>query len=365
MSKLIRNAIAAIVLFNCFCATAGAATAGQTVEQLQRDFQRQLRSYLLTSPAENNAELTLKRLKTLQPKHELVSNGPLLIAERYVMLAKKSAAKKRPEQTSLYLNKALRFNPKNKAALDMRAQIDAKQYERFSQLGHNIVAIKGGCFEMGSPESEKGRNAGERLHEVCVNDFGLAKYEVTMAEFDRFSTANSQSKVADKGWGRGKRPAVGISWQQAHDYTVWLSEITGQRFRLPTEAEWEYAARAGSTSAFYTGKKMSKRQNNVNADNDNYSPRGKTQPVGKYKPNAWGLYDMHGNVWEWTCSVYAANYEGKQEQQCQPDANDNARILRGGSWYSRPDQSRAAYRSTALYSDKNRGFRLLQEVPSR
>lgn len=362
MPLLIRNTIVAIVLLQSLCAAAVSAATEQDVQKLERLFQVQLQRYLLTSPADNNAELTLQNLQAIQPEHALISRGPQLISDRYVDLAEKSAAKKRPQKAIQYLNKALRFSPKNATALRLRAELDTGLSERFSQLGHNIVAIKSGCFMMGSPAQEQGRNAGERQHEVCVNDFGIAKYETTYAEFDRYSVANNKAKVADNGWGRGNRPVTGISWQQASDYASWLSEITGSKFRLPTESEWEFAARAGSNAAFHTGAKMSKRQGNVNPDNDNYSPRGKTQPVGKYKPNAWGLHDMHGNVWEWTCSIYVANYEGREEQRCQSEANNDLRVLRGGSWYSRPDQSRAAYRSTALYSDKNRGFRLVQEV---
>lgn len=361
MSMSVLRAFITSVFLSCLFSSAQAAVSPQSIAHLEREFERQLNGFLLTSPAADNAASTLKQIKSQQPKHPLIKQGPMRIADRYVLLAEKSIKRKRTQSAYKYLDKALSFYPKNKQAVTLRAELDLKRSERFGGIGNGIVAINGGCYQMGSPEAEPNHKADERQHKVCVKEFGMAQHEVTFAEYDRYTTATSQAKLPDRGWGRSKRPAVGVSFEQAAGYAKWLSQITGQRYRLPTEAEWEYAARAGGETSFHTGNKMSKRQGNINPDSQNYSPRGKTQAVGKYKPNAWGLYDMHGNVWEWTCSVYRANYKGKHEQKCVSKSNSTLRVLRGGSWYSRPAQARVANRGTTQYTDGNRGFRLVQE----
>lgn len=362
MSKSFLRAFITSVFLSCLFSSAQAAVSSSSVQHLEREFERQLKGFLLTSPAADNAADTLKQLKSQKPRHPLIKQGPMRIADRYVLLAEKSIKRKRTQSAYKYLDKALSFYPKNKQAVTLRAELDLKRTERFGGLGNGIVVINGGCFEMGSPKNEPHHKADERLHKACVKEFGMAQREVTYAEYDRYTTATSQDKLPDRGWGRNKRPAVGVSWEQADGYAKWLSQITGQRYRLPTEAEWEYAARAGGETPFHTGNKMSKRQGNINPDSQNYSPRGKTQNIGRYKPNAWGLYDMHGNVWEWTCSVYRANYKGKHEQKCASKSNSKLRVLRGGSWYSRPAQTRVANRGTAQYIDGNHGFRLVQDI---
>ena len=362
MSKSVLRAFITSVFLSCLFSSAQAAVLSSSVQHLEREFERQLNGFLLTSPAADNAADTLKQLKARKPKHPLIKQGPIRIADRYVQLAEKSLKRKRTQAAYRYLDKALSFYPKNKQAVTLRAELDLQRTERFSGLGNGIVVINGGCYQMGSPETEPNHKADERQHKVCVKEFGMAQHEITYAEFDRFTTATSQAKLPDRGWGRNKRPAVGVSFEQANGYAKWLSQITGQHYRLPTAAEWEYAARAGGETSFHTGNKMSKRQGNINPDSQNYSPKGKTQAVGKYKSNAWGLHDMHGNVWEWTCSVYRADYKGKHEQRCASKNNSKLRELRGGSWYSRPAKTRAANRGTTQYIDGNRGFRLVQEL---
>jgi formylglycine-generating enzyme required for sulfatase activity len=162
---------------------------------------------------------------------------------------------------------------------------------------------------------------------------------------------------------------VGIGWNDAIIYAAWLSEQTCQPYRLPTEAEWEYACRAGTTTPFYFGE-------TINTDQANYDGnyvygngrkggyRQKTVEVGQFPANAWGLYDMHGNVWEWTCSVYSENYDGS-EQRCAELGTSGLCVLRGGSWTNVPLRLRGAARHYwfPLNLNTNWGFRLARTFP--
>jgi eukaryotic-like serine/threonine-protein kinase len=223
-----------------------------------------------------------------------------------------------------------------------------------------MVFLEGGSFQMGSNEygNEK------PVHEVTVENFAIGKYEVTFEEYDYFCEKTGREKPKDKeGWGRGKRPVINVSWNDAVAYTKWLSKETGKEYRLPTEAEWEYAARANSSSKYSFG--------NDESDLKEYAWYGnnsgdKTHLVGEKKPNGFGLYDMHGNVWEWTCSDYKDNYNGNSHKQCS--SNNNAeKSLRGGSWGHDARYCRLAFRYNFApdYRDNYYGFRVASVSPSR
>ena len=210
---------------------------------------------------------------------------------------------------------------------------------KYGGKGPEMVLIKGGCYQMGSPRDEEGRDSDEEQHDICVEDFYIGKYEVTFAEYDAFAEATSREKPGDEGWGRGNRPVINVSWFDAVAYLEWLSEQTGKQYRLPTEAEWEYAARAETPTPFHFG-------NTINTSQANFGGSlGKTVPVGQYEANAWGLHDVHGNVWEWTCSEYVGKYGG-QEKRCisNNDANSVQLVFRGGSRTFEPAGMRSANR---------------------
>jgi formylglycine-generating enzyme required for sulfatase activity len=210
-----------------------------------------------------------------------------------------------------------------------------------------MVKIKGGCFQMGSPNTELERDDNERQHEVCLKNFEIGKYEVTQAQWYAVMRNNpSDLKKYDF-------PVESVSWNDIQQFIIKLNQMTSKAYRLPTEAEWEYAARAGTTTPFYTGNCITTAQANydghydyANCDVRTGILKARADVVGTHPANPWGLYDMAGNVWEWTCSAYSKGYNGS-EQKCS-NGNFNARhVLRGGAT-STPQQLRSANR----YNDK-------------
>ncbi len=235
--------------------------------------------------------------------------------------------------------------------------------------GPAMIVIPAGEFWMGSSESEAKRRSNERRHRVTIErPFAIGRYAVTFDEYDRFCTATQRKELDDAGWGRGNRPAIYVSWHDAVGYTEWLSEQTGQVYRLPTEAEWEYAARAGTETAFWWGDSIATDHANydwINGggwDSGNWDS-GKTVPVDRFQPNPWGLYQVHGNVWEWTGSRYYENYGGAETQYV--DRQDGGlRVARGGSWGYGPLwlQSAARLGSYPRFRSLNWGFRLARTL---
>lgn len=226
----------------------------------------------------------------------------------------------------------------------------------------DLAEIPAGNFIMGSPVGEEGRKSNEIQHKVSLNAFKLSKFEVTFEQYDLFCEAAGMEKPADEGWGRGKRPVIHVSWEDAKAFATWLE------CRLPTEAEWEYACRAGSTTPFSTGNNLTTAQANFDG---NYpygnSPKGEfrasTLPVGSFAPNAWGLYDMHGNVWEWCHDWYDESSSADQKNPKGPDSG-TFRVFRGGGWrnYAQLCRSAFRYRYFPDYRHYNIGFRLASDV---
>jgi formylglycine-generating enzyme required for sulfatase activity len=214
------------------------------------------------------------------------------------------------------------------------------------------------------------------VHSVSVKKFAMGRYEVTFAKYDKFAQATGREKPNDKGWGRGNRPVINVSWNDATAYAEWLSEQTGQTYRLPTEAEWEYAARAGTGTARYWGNDPNEACDYANVGDKTAKEKLDwpwlehnctdgyvyTAPVGRFKANAFDLFDMLGNVWEWTCSEYEGSYKGKEKHCLSKNRaqNEGPFVLRGGSWDDGAGRARSAYRGRWSRTDRggNRGFRL-------
>lgn len=277
------------------------------------------------------------------------------------------------------------------------------------KLSPRMIDIAGGCFAMGSPSTELGREDDERQHQVCVKPFRLGQFEVSVEEFKRFTQASGYRTDAEQDVGgldgcwaldqegktdvwknqpwaswlqpnrdqaaRDQEPVSCVSWHDAQAYLRWLNQETDGVFRLPTEAEWEYAARAGSTTARYWGDAVDKSAcryaNTADAGHgwaDGFPCDDHLEwvaPIGSFEPNAWGLKDMLGNLWEWTCSEYDATYAGT-EQVCAPITSEDPRIMRGGAWNSAPGPVRSAYRNRNFPESRYSfvGFRIARDTPS-
>lgn len=217
------------------------------------------------------------------------------------------------------------------------------------------AAIPAGEFLMGSPRNAAGRGYDERQHQVRVAAFRMLKTPVTWAMYETFCAATGRLPSKAPPWGPiTDHPVVNVSYLDAVDYAEWLARVTGWHCRLPTEAEWEYACRAGTTTPFWTGRIIANEQSNFD--------RQCTTPVTAFPANPWGLHDMHGNVWEWTCSAYAADYDGR-ELVCECKNDVSFRSLRGGSWGNSSKAGRSANRNwgTLRFRNVNFGFRLAQD----
>ena len=238
----------------------------------------------------------------------------------------------------------------------VRAQPQARQRLPFEP---EMVEIPGGSFRMGCISGLDCSEYVQPVHEVRVETFALGKYEVTFEEYDRFTAATGRVRPEDQGWGRGRRPVINVSWGDAVAYTRWLSQQTGQRYRLPTEAEWEYAARAGSVTKYSWGNEIGR--NRANGGGGRQWNIWKTAPVGSFAPTGWGLHDMHGNVWEWVQDCPNNNYHGAPTDGSAWESGDcSERVYRGGSWRNHRDSLSSANRAwkTASHRNFSRGFRV-------
>ncbi len=215
-----------------------------------------------------------------------------------------------------------------------------------------MILVKGGWFGMGS---DSGNNDEKPVHRVWVDDFYIGNYEVTFAEYDKFCEATGRNKPSDEGWGRGNRPVIHVSWDDAKAYCEWAGG------RLPTEAEWEYAARGGEKSGGYKysgGDDIEKVAWYIGNTNN------KTHPAGEKSPNELGIYDMSGNVWEWCADIYGKNYYSESpERNPQGPKRGKARVLRGGSWSSFTNNCRISERNCFVPGKglKNYGFRIAKD----
>ena len=246
--------------------------------------------------------------------------------------------------------------------------------------GMKFQKIPGDKFRMGSPSSVAGRHDDEMQHMVLVEEFWLGETEVTNRQYRLFKPGHDSKSYKGNSLNGDDQPTVYVNWHDAVAYAKWLSRKTGKRFRLPTEAEWEYAARGKTRTARYWGDDADQACGYASVLNqeaklgfgwvlephwctDGYMV---TAPVGSFKPNAFGLHDMLGNVYEWTCSEFADYSEGK-EGHCisknRAKNNDLRRSLRGGSWNFGPRWVRAADRGNFYPDarDDDIGFRLARD----
>lgn len=228
-----------------------------------------------------------------------------------------------------------------------------------------LVNLPAGRFLMGGLDArddvEGGCTANERpTRHVYIAAFALGKYPVTFDEYDAFCEATNALLPDDQGWGRGKRPVINVSWDDAQAYCAWLCELNGAGYRLPSEAEWEYATRCGSQTAYPWGMQAQAHHANHNLQH------GMTTPVDTYPANGFGLHDLCGNVWEWVQDCWHDSYHSapSNAQAWEETGNHHERVLRGGSWNDRPRYLRAAYRVKDYANGRQifRGFRVARSL---
>lgn len=263
---------------------------------------------------------------------------------------------------------------------------------RDGSAGPEMVVLPAGTFVMGSPESETGHDftEGPQAAITIARPFAVARYELTWDEWEQCVAAGGCEDNArkaygerrdagwpgDAGYGRGRRPVINVAWDDAAAYVAWLSAETGKRYRLLSEAEWEYAARAGSTGRFSWGEAdpvcEPGQPNTANFSNPaSTSLMGgcngrNTEPVGYSAPNAFGLYDMHGNVREWVQDCFHVYLDGIPADG-SPWMTDCARggeghVFRGGSFTGGANQARSASRQATIGREVNMGFRIARKI---
>ena len=211
-----------------------------------------------------------------------------------------------------------------------------------------MIAIPPGRFIMGSPDAEPGRDDCEGpQHDVIIGrGFALARTPITFAQWDRFVAAGGTAYAPpDEGWGRGDRPVVNVSWDDAQAYLAWLAERSGRAYRLPSESEWEYAARGGTATAYHWGAAFVPGGATCLDGGDRWGGQ-MTAPVACSPANPFGLHDMLGNVWEWVEDCWNEFYIGAPDDGSPwREGRCDARVLRGGSWCDPPRLVRAAARN--------------------
>ena len=219
-----------------------------------------------------------------------------------------------------------------------------------------MLEVPAGQFMMGSTDGDTKAHEGEKpQHLVRIGHrLAVGRYPVTFEEYDHFCRSTKRQVPKDRSWGRGRRPVILVSWEDSRAYAEWLRHKTGQHYRLLSEAEWEYACRAGTTTRYWWGDE-------ITPANANFGQNvGRTSEVGAYPANAWGLFDMHGNVREWVEDRWHDNYEGAPDDgSAWAQGKSSGRVARDGAWYDSPSYLRAACRNWRArdFRHYNLGFR--------
>ena len=228
--------------------------------------------------------------------------------------------------------------------------------------GPEMVVIPAGRFRMGCVSGQECSVNEFPVHDVTIpQPFAVSKYEVTFEDYDRFTYPN---RVDDGGDGRGRRPVINVSWNDAQEYVAWLSRQTGQTYRLLSEAEWEYVARAGSSTTYSWGNDIGSNRANCDGCGSQWDA-SQTAPVGSFPANGFGVHDMHGNVWEWVEDCWNDDYTGApSDASAWRSGNCETRVFRGGAWNGIPWALRSALRGriTSGLRSIDFGFRVARTL---
>ena len=227
-----------------------------------------------------------------------------------------------------------------------------------------LVVVPAGSYMMGSPEGEPDRYDDESpvRRVIIAKPFAVGVYEVTFGEWGACRRGGGCThSPGDGGWGRGDRPVINVSWEDAQEYVRWLSRTTGERYRLPSESEWEYVARGGTKTRYWWGDEVGENRANCDGCGSRWDNE-RTAPVGSFSANAYGLHDVHGNVWEWVEDCWNEDYTGAPSNGSAWESGDcSLRVLRGGSWFFDPRFLRSADRG--WFPSGNRTTSPVSELP--
>jgi formylglycine-generating enzyme required for sulfatase activity len=330
-----------------------------------------LRSTLQTTTEDHRSALAQAKLAAVAElqKHTEELEGLLAEEQRQkdLLVAELQEKGKLIAQTNQLLEAQIAQNKELSKNTGHKVSSEAKQIKYVTvdlpqSVTLDMVNIPGGQFLMGSPEGQ-GQDNEKPQHQVTVPEFWMSKYPVTQAQWRSIAfrpSVKQELKPYPSQFKGDLRPVERVSWWEAIEFCARLSQLTSQQYRLPSEAEWEYACRADTTTDFYFGAALTKNLANHN------SAEGETTEVGSYEPNAFGLYDMHGNIWEWCQDNWHDSYVGAPlDGSAWTDGNDNnyqkLKLLRGGSWVYNPYDCRSAFRHRHLADFRylNVGFRVV------
>ena len=344
----------------------GGAQTPWELSSLTGDFSFTLAS--TTGPGVSDAEaqrLAEERQRVAAERRRLEAERELLEEQRRLAEERRQLEEQRQEEAA---------RRQREAAERRRRELEHGQRFRDCPECPEMVVVRSGSFMMGSPPGEEGRDKDEDpRHRVAIAEpFAVGIFEVTFREWDACVSGGGCKgyRPDDDGWGRGDRPVINVSWEDAQAYVRWLSGKTKHPYRLLSESEWEYVARAGTTGSFHTGWTISPDQANYDGD---YTYGGgrkgvyreRTVSVGTFSPNAFGLHEVHGNVWEWVQDCWNGSYEGApKDGRAWESGNCSLRVARGGSWFSGPWFLRSASRSWYTSGDRISflGFRIARTL---
>ena len=261
---------------------------------------------------------------------------------------------------------------------EVRPYVFAAEIERALKPGTNfrecsketfcpeMIVVPAGEFTMGSPAAEQGRypNEGPQHKVTIANPFAVSKFDVTFDDWDACVSVGGCPEVDDLTYGRETKPLINVTWAQAQQYVAWLAQMTGKPYRMLTEAEWEYAARAGATTAYSWGDQIGQGKANCDGCGSKWD-KLETSPVGSFPPNAFGLYDMAGDVWQWVRDCRHGDYDGAPADGSEWTGGDcEEHVVRGGSWLVPPQFLRSAVRGEFPADEHNSdiGFRVARPL---
>ncbi|MFZ0258169.1 MAG: SUMF1/EgtB/PvdO family nonheme iron enzyme, partial [Gammaproteobacteria bacterium] len=306
---------------------------------------------LTTGQGGNAVDCYLEVLKLDRGNAEALA-GLDRVVDQYAEWAEHALSRKQFTRAKTYLDRMASVNPEHPRLVALRDQWAGRDttaitsVERPQPAGNaqsataavpEMVVIPAGAFWMGSDKARDSEAYGSEFprHRVTIDrPFAIGKYEVTFDDYEQFARATGRALPDDEHWGRDHRPVIKVSWEDATAYTEWLSQQTGKRYRLPTEAQWEYAARAGTETRYWWGDDIGRHRANCRGCGSQWDNK-QTAPVGSFEANPFGLHDTAGNVWEWVQDCWHDNYEGAPTDGSAWETDDcRFRVFRGGSWYS-------------------------------